>query len=57
MHTMIDDPEIEKRIGQLEDQLKQAERRIAELKAERDEARDLAQRMEEHVTDDAGCYR
>jgi hypothetical protein len=48
---MIDDPEIEKRIGQLEDQLKQAERRIAELKAERDEARDLAQRMEEHVTD------
>jgi uncharacterized coiled-coil DUF342 family protein len=54
---MTDGPEIEKRIGQLEDQLKQAERHIAELKAERDEARDLAQRMEEHVTDDAGCYR
>ena len=37
-------------IGRLEDELKIAERRIIELKAERDEARDLSSRMQEHVT-------
>jgi hypothetical protein len=34
-----------------EEQLKEAERRIAEMRAERDEARNMAQRMEEHVRD------
>jgi len=39
------------RIHELEDGLKEAERRVAEMRAERDEARDLVQRMEEHVED------
>ena len=40
-----------KHIGRLEDELKIAERRIAELKTEGDEVRDLAARMHEHVED------
>src|SRR5664279_2423348 len=37
----------EQRIAELEDQLKEAERRIAELRQERDDARDLVQRQAE----------
>jgi hypothetical protein len=40
-----------RRIQKLEDDLKIAERRIDEMRAERDEARDLLSRMEEHVRD------
>ncbi len=41
----------EQHIAELEDQLKEAERRIAELRQERDDARDLVQRQAEHVHD------
>jgi hypothetical protein len=43
--------DIDPRILELEDGLKEAERRLAETRAERDEARELVQRMEEHVAD------
>jgi Helix-turn-helix domain of resolvase len=46
----VDKTEV-KRIQELEDDLKIAELRIAEMRAERDEARDLMLRMEEHVRD------
>lgn len=39
------------RLGELEDKLKQAERRIEELKQEIDEQRDLIRRMAEHAED------
>jgi predicted nucleic acid-binding Zn-ribbon protein len=42
MNTHMTD---EQRIAELEDQLKEAERRIAELRQERDDARDLVQRQ------------
>jgi len=48
--NMVDTTETN-RIHELEDGLKEAERRVAEMRAERDEARDLVQRMEEHVED------
>lgn len=40
-----------KRIHELEDALKDAEKRIAELKLERDEALDLVERQNQHVED------
>jgi hypothetical protein len=40
---------LQRQIGKLEDDLKAAERRIAELKDERDEANDLVRRQDEHV--------
>ena len=46
---MTDDPKaLKRRIGKLEDELKAGERSIAELKAERNEANDLVERMREH---------
>ena len=48
MNTHMTD---EQRIAELEDQLKEAERRIAELRQERDDARDLVQCQAEHVHD------
>ena len=42
------------RIAELEDELKQRDRRIEELKREVDEARDLIRRMEEHIEDRSG---
>jgi hypothetical protein len=36
---------------QLEDELKEAQRRVTELRQERDEARDLVQRMQERLED------
>jgi hypothetical protein len=41
----------EKTKAELEDSLKQAERRLADLKRELDEARDLVQRQDEHLQD------
>jgi uncharacterized coiled-coil protein SlyX len=40
-----------KRIGELEDELKARDRRIEELRSELDEQRDLVRRMEEQVED------
>ena len=42
------------RIAELEDELKQRDRRIDELKRELDDARDLIRRLEEHVEDRSG---
>src|SRR5437763_2486371 len=39
------------RLYQLEDELRAAEKRIAEMKAERDEAWNLVERQNEHVED------
>ena len=39
------------RIRDLEDALKEAERRVAEMRAERDQAFDLVEQMKEHVSD------
>jgi hypothetical protein len=41
----------EERIAELEDALKEKERRLQELKADLDKANDLVQRMREHVED------
>ena len=41
----------ERRIGELEDEIKHRDRRIAELRGEIDELRDLVERMEENVED------
>ena len=42
---------LKRQIGKLEDRLKATERRVAEIKAERDEATELVERMREHVQD------
>jgi len=42
----------EQRISELEESLKDKERRLLELKTERDEARDLVDRMRERIEDD-----
>jgi lambda repressor-like predicted transcriptional regulator len=47
----MEKPDYHERIRQLEDDLKVAEQRIVELKAEVDEARNLVTRMEDHVKD------
>jgi predicted nucleic acid-binding Zn-ribbon protein len=39
------------RIRELEDALKEAERRVAEMRAERDQAFELVEQMKEHVSD------
>ena len=39
------------RIRELEDALKEAERRVAEMRAERDQASELVEQMKEHVSD------
>ena len=39
------------RIRELEDALKEAERHIAEMRAERDQAFELVEQMKEHVSD------
>src|ERR1700751_1546312 len=39
------------RIRDLEDALKEAERRVAEMRAERDQAFELVEQMKEHVSD------
>jgi hypothetical protein len=39
------------RIRELEDALKEAERRVAEMRAERDQAFELVEQMKEHVGD------
>ena len=39
------------RIRDLEDALKEAERRVAETRAERDQASELVEQMKEHVSD------
>jgi len=39
------------RIQELEDALKEAERRVAEMRAERDQAFELVEQMKEHVSD------
>jgi septal ring factor EnvC (AmiA/AmiB activator) len=44
------------RIAKLEDEIKQRDRRIAELRAEIDELGDLVERMEENV-EDANTWR
>ena len=38
------------RIRELEDALKEAERRVAEMRAERDQAFELVEQMKEHVS-------
>ena len=50
----MDQDEAERRIAELEDELKARDRRIEELKREVDEGRDLVRRMEEHVEDRNG---
>lgn len=45
------EPDPARRIAQLEDEVKQRDRRIAELRQDLDEARDLIHRMEEHAED------
>jgi hypothetical protein len=50
MNTSGKPPE-DPRIIDLEAKLKEAERKIAELREERDESRELVSRMEEHVSD------
>ena len=44
------------RVAELEDELKQRDRRIADIKRELDESRDLVRRMEEHVEDRGGLF-
>lgn len=39
------------RIRELEDALKEAERRVAKMRAERDQAFELVEQMKEHVSD------
>ena len=39
------------RIRELEDALKEAERRVAEMRVERDQASELVEQMKEHVSD------
>ena len=39
------------RIRELEDALKEAERRVVEMRAERDQAFELVEQMKEHVSD------
>jgi len=39
------------RIRELKDALKEAERRVAEMRAERDQAFELVEQMKEHVSD------
>ena len=49
-HSRADDTaDIERRIGALQDEVKQRDLRIEELRQEVDEQRDLIRRMEEHV--------
>lgn len=48
MHTAIKPRD---RVAELKDELKEKERGLQELKTERDEARDLVERMREHVED------
>jgi len=49
-HGRADDTaDVERRIGALQDELKQRDRRIEELLKEIDDQRDLIRRMEEHV--------
>ena len=47
----MDQTEAERRIAELEDEIKQRDRRVEELKREVDEGRDMIRRMEEHVED------
>ena len=42
-----------RRIGELEDEIKQRDRRIAELKQEGDELRDIVHRMNQSILEDA----
>jgi hypothetical protein len=53
MRTAEDYPmdKLQRRIGELEDQLKAKDRRIEELRLEVDELRDLTRRMSEHADD------
>ena len=44
------EPELD-RIRELEDALKESERHIAEMRAERDQAFELVEQMKEHVSD------
>lgn len=46
-----EDKRLQRRIGQLEDDLKQRDARIAELRAEVDEERTLVEEMREHMAD------
>ena len=48
---MDDTEDLKWQVGKLEDDCKVAERRIAEIKRERDEANDLVERMRQHVGD------
>jgi hypothetical protein len=48
---MDDTEDLKWQVGKLEDDCKVAERRIAEIKRERDEANDLVERMRQHVED------
>jgi len=48
---MDDTEDLKRQIGKLEDGCKVAERRIAEIKRERDEANDLVERLRQHVED------
>ena len=48
---MDDTEDLKRQIGKLEDDCKVAERRIAEIKRERDEANNLVERMRQHVGD------
>lgn len=45
------------RIGQLEDELKAAEQRTADMKAERDEAHELVERARQHVEDSSSTIQ
>jgi predicted nucleic acid-binding Zn-ribbon protein len=44
-------PQEKPELAQLKDALKEAERRIAEMRAERDKAFELVEQMKEHVSD------
>jgi len=44
-------PQEKPELARIEDALKEAERRIAEMRVERDEAFELVEQMKEHVSD------